>query len=207
MTIPVDDELSRVASLAATLQHAENEVARATARLQDALNRYRYTAETLLPEAMRAVGLAEFTLANGAKVTIDRRFVGSKLTDPQALAWLEAQGAGDLIKTAIHVDLPVGMADEAREIMAMLESHRSANRFSHLTMSTYVHQSTIAAFAKELYEAGEDPPLETLGVRQRVTAQVGDRRPRSRTLTGFVYDDNDQRGADDDQRAGHHDRR
>jgi hypothetical protein len=187
---PDDDQLARVAVLAPQLRRQEDEVARATELLQSALTAYRYTAETLLPEAMREVGLADFTLTNGSKVTIDRRFVGSKVTDPQALAWIEEQGASDLIKTAIHVDLPVAMVEEAREIMAMLEGHRSANQFSHLTLGTYVHQSTIAAFVKELYEAGvADLPLETLGVRQRVIARVGERQFKNKTLTSFLRKD------------------
>jgi len=185
-TLPNDRNLAQVADLADLLTRQEDEVAQATQVLADRLAAYKITAEKLLPEAMLATGLIEFTLSNGKQVRVDSRFTGSKLSDPQALAWLEDRGAGDLIKSTVKVELPAAMVHVARELIALLRDHPAANQFTSLTLDTAVHQSTIAAFVRELYEAGDLPDLDLLGVHQVVTARVGERRFRNLALTGFV---------------------
>lgn len=186
---PRDSDLAQVANLSDQLVQEEEAVAEATAVLAEKLAAYRLTAEKLLPEAMLATGLSEFTLTNGKKVHVDSRFVGSRLTDHEALTWLEENGAGHLIKATVKVELPAASVSVARELMDLLRSHHASNQFTSLTLDTAVHQSTIAAFAKELYEAGEMPDLEKLGVHRRVIARVGARRFRDLALTGLIRRD------------------
>jgi hypothetical protein len=138
---------------------------------------------------MDRVGLSEFALANGSRVKIDTKFRGSKVTDPDALTWLRDNGASDLIKATITVELPVAMLQVADELFQLLQNHRASNQFTKLNLNTSVHQSTIAAFVKEQLEAGYLPPMEQLGVSQRVIARVGERRFRDQPLTGFIRKD------------------
>ncbi len=186
---PRDQDLTQVADLANLLLLQEDQVAEATTLLQTNLEQYRYTAETLLPEAMDRVGLSEFTLSSGKKVKIDSRFRGTKVTDHEALTWLEENGGGNLIKATVKLELPASMLPIAREILHLLQAHRASNQFTSLSLDTSVHQSTIAAFVKEQFEAGYMPPMEQLGVSQKIVARVGDRRFRDQQLTGFIRKD------------------
>ncbi len=182
---PPDADLTRVATLAERARGEEAEVIRCTAALADALKAYRGTVERELPEAMAACHMSEFKLTDGTKVGIDSKFVGGKLTDPLGLDWVEANGGQPLVKTLITLELPANEIATARVILNLLKNHPKANQFVRLELERSVHQSTIAAFAREQVEARKNPPLDLLGVMRRITARVGARRPRTVELKGL----------------------
>jgi hypothetical protein len=78
----------------------------------------------------------------------------------QAYAWLEANGAGDLIKTTVEVAFPREERAEAVRIASMLMELDSA----HVTIDERIHPATLTAWLKESVEAGDDmPPLDLIG--------------------------------------------
>lgn len=182
---PTDAALGRIAALAMRQRSEEREAMALTAQLQAALARLRQTREVDLPEAMRAVGMSKFALTDGTEVKIEDKLTGAKLTSPPALAWVDEHGGSSLIKTTIALEMDRGDVEAAREILTELRQNKHANRFKRLELEESIHAMTIAKFAREMVEQGEDPPLELLGVHRRVAAIVG-KRPKSVELTGLA---------------------
>jgi hypothetical protein len=186
--LPTDSELSRISTLAERYRREERAVIRLTAELQRALKALDDTASIDLPEAMRAAGVGSFELTDGTKVSVRNTYSAGKLSDPIGLDWVEKNGGASLIKTTVTLEMDRGDLDKAREVYEGLRQHPYANRFKVLTLEEHVHQSSIAAWAREMVEAGADPPLEKLRVRQVTFAMVGDKRPKKVELKGLRDD-------------------
>ncbi len=182
---PTDADLSRVATLAERQCQEEAEAIRLTVLLQQALAALRQTREVDLPEALRAVGLAGFTLTDGTPVKIEDKFIGTMLTDPAGLRWVEDHDGVPLIKTTIEIELDRGDLAEARLLLAELRAHRLSNRFKKLDLKEQIHHSTIGAFVRELVLRGDDPPLDLLGVYRSTSTVVG-ARPKTVELKGLA---------------------
>ena len=182
---PTDTEIRSIATLARELKALEGEIADDTEALRVKLANYHRIAQHELPNALRQAGVAGFPLADGTPVALKVALSGSKLVNPAGLAWVEANGGGSLIKTAILLEMDRGDLPAAREIIQELRGSRHANRFARLALTEEVNPMTIVKFVRELIETRKDPPLELLGVRRRSYATVGD-RPRSVELKGFA---------------------
>lgn len=180
-----DSDLARVSTLALRQRSLETEVIRRTAALREALNELRQVSEVELPDAMRDVGISELSLTDGTKVKLETKLIGTKLTNPVGLAYVEDNGGASLIKTALTIEMDRGDVADARELVTELRRHKLANKFKRLELEEHVHQSTIAAFCREKIEDGEDVPLDHLGVHRRTSTIVGS-RPKTVEITGFV---------------------
>jgi len=183
---PTDAERASVSSLAELQIEQEAEVIQLTALLQAALERLRKTSQVDLPDAMRAIRQSEFRLLDGRRVKLEEKLTGLKLTNPEGLAWVEANGGASTIKTSITVEMDRGDLESARELMQELRGHRLANRFKTLSMEESVNASTNGAFAREKERDGANPPLELLGVYRMVRTVVGDRAPKPVELKGLA---------------------
>lgn len=182
---PTDAEVRSIATLAQRQKYLEREIAEATAALQLQLNEYRQIANHDLPNALRQAGVAGFPLADGTPVAMRLAYNASKLTAPEGLRYVEANGGGPLIKTTITLEMDRGDLDAAREILTMLRDSPHANRFKALVLSEEVNPMTLSKFARELVEQRKDPDLQLLGVHRSAYAVVGD-RPRQVDIKGFA---------------------
>lgn len=183
-SVPTDQALASIAALAARERTAVAEIVDLTEKLQAAQAKYRQVVETELPQALARVNVRDFSLTDGTKIALQTRFDATNLTDPSSLAWVAANGGSSLIKTVISVEFDRGDIADAKELYEVIRAHRSANKFKSFSITETVLWQTIAKFARELTEAGKDPPLQRLGVHRRTYAVVGD-RPKSVDLKGF----------------------
>ena len=137
--------------------------------------------ETDLPEALRACHYAAPTkiVVSGYAVEFKDDFSGRKLTDPAAHAWLDKNGHGDLAKNILTVRFNKEDGDAAKEILNLVRAHPAANRLG-LDMSRWVEPGTIAAFARESYGNGDNPPLALLGVSRHQAAKVSQPKEKLR---------------------------
>jgi len=184
---PTDDQRAALGQLAERAIQEEAEIVRLSRLLGGAITKYNQTVEKDIPDAMQACRMSEFKMLDGRKVTVRDSYIGNKLTDPEGLDWVEAHEGADSIKTQIVVELPKGEIDTAQRIFQILRADAAANRFVKLVLERFVHQNTIAAFAKSRVEAGDPPPLEKLGVYRKKSAKVGDTRTKTVELKGFDY--------------------
>lgn len=182
--VPTDQALASISELARRERAAAIEIMELTEKLQAAQAKYRQVTETELPQALARVGVASFSLTDGTKVALNTRFEAGQLTNPTGLAWVTSHGGSSLVKTIITVEFDRGDLADAKELFQAIRSHRSANKMKSAALTEKVLPQTIAKFARELTEAGKDPPLATLGVHRRTYAVVGD-RPKAVDLKGF----------------------
>lgn len=144
-----------VRDLEQTKLDLENETKVVNARLTE-------LTQKLLPEAMASLGMDSFSLSDGSKVSV-KDFVSGTLNKApdkeSALFWIEANGGESLIKTEVKMAFGKG------------EDNRAKNAIGLLTEQGYdvesdktVHPQTLAAFAREKMAAGDDIPLEALGL-------------------------------------------
>lgn len=113
-----------------------------------------------LPDAMNDVGLNSFTLSNGTKIAVTPFYQCSVSdTEPQlkaqALAWLETQGFGSIIKHEFKCNLGKEAAALAKELEAFLESKQIDYKDGQS-----VNAATLKSFMKERIESGKSFPLE-----------------------------------------------
>lgn len=184
--LPADAKIKSVSELAIELRAAEAEVYAATDALKRALATYHRVAGVDLPRALMDAGASTLTTTDGAKVELKTAYDTKQLTEPAGLTWVETHGGSALIKTSILVELDRGDLPAARELLELIRQSRHANKLRTLALTESVHPQTLGAFVRRRVEAGDDPPLETLGVHRRVYAQLGGRRPKSIDLKGFV---------------------
>ena len=150
-TVPEDSVLKKVSALAEQQLDLEDEV---KSKLFNVAN---YD----LPNAMSEVGLKEFTLVDGQKVTV-KPYYSAKIDDDNREAchrWLEENGHADLIKHTIGLKFGKGESETVATLTAFLREHG----YSYDDKEG-VHFQTLTAFVREQVENGGDIPLDTFRV-------------------------------------------
>ena len=146
---PADAELATVAALAQRQVDLEDAIAACREELKALNESLRQISEVDLPAAMGRCDLTSFTLGSGCVVRDALRYRARQLDDApdksargddepkrplierlNALAWLDAEGHGDLIKNVIAISLGREDGELADEVVAWLNEHRAANRMS-----------------------------------------------------------------------------
>jgi hypothetical protein len=163
-----DSTLAELADLAAQQIEAERVLADTEAQVAVAKRALREIKEVKIPELMDSVGMGEFTTTTGLKIKVKEtiRAKISKANAVDAFAWLRENGHEALIKRQVTIMFGRGEDAEAAETIKALEE-----RELPVDDTSSVHASTLTKFVCEKLEAGEDVPMELLGVhRQRVSA-------------------------------------
>lgn len=138
----------------------------AVARLEDDLKAAKAVLNTIktarIPDMMAELGMDSITF-RGWKVTVSDFVSGSLPKDGEAheraIRWLEAEGAGGLLKTDLSVAFGRSQHNEALDLAARLESEGLAP-----SVKSGVHAQTLAAFARERIKNGEPLDVEVLGL-------------------------------------------
>lgn len=183
---PADADLRRVSSLVAEQAEAEAEVLRLTSELTAAIERLRGISDAALPEAMAAVGMSKFSLADGTGVRVEDRYYAGKLTNREGIDWVVGAGHESAVDTVITLALDRTDREVALDLMQSLRAHPAANRFRSLELEESVNAARLAALVKRAVAAGRNPPLEALGTYRRVRAVIADRRFKTVELKGLM---------------------
>lgn len=143
---PTQEGLSKVSELAIELRDRAEAVTAAEEALKQAKKQLAQIAEVELPDAMDEVGLAEFTLTDGGKVTVKRGFAPNltKAKVPAAYKWLRENGHGAIIKTAFDLKFGADEDDAAKAFAEILddEGYTYGRKES-------IHASTLKSFVNE----------------------------------------------------------
>ena len=129
--------------------------------------------ENDLPEAMDSLGLEEFKLDSGRKITISESYHPniSEANRDEAFDWLRDHGHDGIIKRNVSVQFGKGEDAIANRLLANLRRYKSLGE-STIKDSSGVHPQTLNAFVREMIESGEDLPMETFGVFVRRAASI-----------------------------------
>lgn len=115
-----------------------------------------------IPDLMAELGMESFT-RNGQTLGIYEFVSGSLPKDEEkrkrAIAWLESNGGGGLIKTEISMSFGKDDRDQAVQTYKMLKQAGADPK-----AETGVHASTLQAFARERLKNGEQIDTEMLGL-------------------------------------------
>lgn len=156
-----NDELLNISQLVKEQQELEERVAQCESELEITKEALRNIQEYLLPEAMLSIGMSEFKLSNGAKITIKNDVYASVRKDfmTDAVAWLEANGLGGIVKDQVAIDFGRGELDNVNELMAFCKmSGLNANE------KLSIHPSTLKATVKEQMANGVEFPEEYFSI-------------------------------------------
>lgn len=158
---PTNDELYEISMLADKQQQFEQKVKSLETELESAKEELKQIQENLLPEAMLAVGMSEFKLASGAKITIKDDVYASIRADHimSAVKWLDDMELGDIVKDDVNIKFGRGEGDKAKDIVsyAQAQGYNVSEKLS-------VHPQTLKAVVKEQLAKGVQFPEEYFSV-------------------------------------------
>lgn len=158
--MPGNEVLAAVAELAERQVALEVYIDKMEANIDEAKRRWRAIAEKELPEKLKEVGLASYTMTDGRKVHVKTEVYASipKDNTGPAYTWLTDNKLDGIIKNVVLVEFGRGenlKAIEFAELVAGL-GLRPEQKQS-------IHPMTLKATLKEVMEKGMDVPLEAFG--------------------------------------------
>lgn len=163
----------------------EGEVAALEADLKARKAKLAEVQERKLPDLMFEIGIKEFVLTDGRRLTVKDMVVASipsksaidKAKDEErgpmlarqgeAFKWLEKNGHGDLIKNDLVIGFKKGEAKQAKALVTELRK-----RGINVEVNRSVNPQSLGAFCREQLAAGKALPLDVLGVHQGRKAQL-----------------------------------
>lgn len=108
-----------------------------------------------IPDLMTELGIDEFKLNTGEKITIKPFYTASVVNMTTFYEWLKEHGHEHILKVDVLVPVGKGQVEKAEKIQKkILGSGITCN------VVTTIHPQTLKAFVKERIEAGEDIPVE-----------------------------------------------
>lgn len=134
---------------------------------------------SLLPDAMTAAGIQDFTLNNGDKLKVKPVVKASlptqininKQKDPEkkvemqerleaGVEYLRDNKAASLVKNQLVIDITAGMDNLATDIIERLKEEYNVEAERNVSVNT----QSLSAWAREKLKAGTDIPHETFAV-------------------------------------------
>lgn len=172
-----EGELSQLSALAEQQKDAEDEVKRLTEELDKAKDVVRDFAERQVPELMDKIGIAEFKTATGLTIEVAETIRAGITVEngPKAFAWLRDNDHSALIKRVLKLEFGKGQDDDAEATLKELEG-----KGLDVDDKTTVNPQTLGAFVREKLQAGEEIPLELLGVHRQRVAKIKLEKPKGK---------------------------
>ena len=158
---PTNSELSEISRLATWQLDLESEIKVYENMVNDKKETLKRVQEVLLPEAMLSVGMSEFKLDNGNKITIKDDVYASIRKEYlcEAVDWLDSKGIGDIAKSKVDVSFGRGESELVKGLMVYLQA-KGFNATEQLS----VHPQTLKATVKEQLARGVEFPEEFFSV-------------------------------------------
>lgn len=164
-----NEQLQMIADLADQQRTLEERITKGEVYLAQLKESLREISDKRLPNAMAEVGMSEFKLADGTKITIkDEVYCSIPKENPgPAFAWLRENNFDSLIKNEIMVSFGKGQDEDAIKV-----AHLIADAGFRPEQKQTVHPMTLKAFIKEQMGKGTDVPLEAFGAYAVARAKV-----------------------------------
>lgn len=162
-------QLEQLTEVAETLLDQDRFVNQLVEQLKDAKECARIIREETIPNAMQELGVSEYKLTNGMKITVKQE-VYAKIPDgskQEAFTWLIDNNYGSIIKTEVKTLFGKGDRDKAIALSVKLNNQGLDAGFFE-----GVHHSTLKAFIKGLIEDGKPIPLDLFGARAVMIARI-----------------------------------
>jgi hypothetical protein len=163
------DSLERLTNLAAELNDAEDQAMLIEEELKAAKERVRELSEREIPELMADVGMETFVTKEGLKISVREKIHASipKTRIEEAVAWLERNGHGGMIKSEVTAAFGREDRDLAQEL---LERIRGEGMTAKETAT--VHPQTLMKLLNDLDAEDVEFPMDVFGAYRRRVAKV-----------------------------------
>lgn len=160
-TTDQSDVLGRISRLADEMHATDKEIAEATLKVKKLVEKHRQIAEEQLPELFEQVGMKELTTLRGLPLKLTNKVFTniSKGRKPTAIAWLDANGQGGMVKRCVIIDFDKTQEDKVKALLRLIDKGWPNNR-----TELDVHGSTVKAFVKRQLEDGKAIPADVFGI-------------------------------------------
>lgn len=158
---PKNEELLELSMLAEKQLHLERRVVELEDLLAATKEDLRQVQEIHIPEAMAAIGMSEFKLSNGYKVSVRDDVYASIRKDflGNAVQWLDENGLGGIVKDQVAVEFGRGEFDNVNELLDFCVAN-GLNASEKLS----VHPMTLKGVVKEQMAKGVQFPEEYFSI-------------------------------------------
>jgi hypothetical protein len=172
---PEPATLARLTELAQESKQLEKDIQAATVALEELKGKNDKILMVKIPEIMATLGMEEFKLTDGSKITVkeDVKCGLSEERKPFAFDWLRENQFDGIIKQAVSLSFGKGENDAAKRAMTLLQEAGFEPN-----VGENIHPATLKSFVKEQLEAGTNIPLDVFGVYEYKIAKIA--LPRTR---------------------------
>jgi hypothetical protein len=176
MNLPNDEAVKRISDLASLQVALEVKIDKTEEDLLALKKSLRDISEFKLPELMTEIGMSEFKLVNGAKITI-QPICNGKMDDTNrepCIDWLVENGHGAILKSTLELNFNKGEKLDYEAISALINGALKQLDLQYKQkLDRGVHYATLNAFIKEQITNGEQFPMELfkvyLGRKTKIT--------------------------------------
>lgn len=163
----MSEQLSRIREMAEKLVAAQNEVRRLNEALEAAKEVEKRLEREDLPELMREVGFTSFALNDGSEVELIDD-ISCNITEDNvqdAMAWLDGNGFGGLIKTQMQVTFNREDRTKALGLAELLFANAKKHGVEIApVLNEKVHPATLKSFIKEELSKGTAVPFDLFSI-------------------------------------------
>lgn len=152
-----DEELRSLSDLALKQLDLELECERREADLKQLQDTLLNLSTVIIPDKMAELGLSEFKLTDGHKVSVNKFYSASIIKEELhgAISWLEKNELGGVIKREINVPIEKGDSSATKKIEAALKKLKI-----EFEKKEGVHPMTLKSLFRDLSEAGKTLPTK-----------------------------------------------
>jgi hypothetical protein len=160
-SVPKNQELHQLANLATKQLSLETAIGEAEKQLEELKDQLKQVQESAIPDLMASIGVKEFKLDSGYKITVREDVYASIKADyiVPAVDWLNDQGLGDVVKDEVKVNFGRGESEDAATLLRFCKM----NKFP-ATEKLSVHPQTLKALVKEQMAKGVQFPEEFFSI-------------------------------------------
>lgn len=161
LNAPTTGEMKNLQELVDAQSYLEEQVKKVEAYMEEVKEKLMGIQCIAIPNLMDEIGIKEFKLSNGKKITIREDVRASIRKDfvPEAVYWLDANGLGGIVKDEVKANFPRGELDRVRELLAFCDENGIAAE-----EKLSVHPQTLKATVKEQMAKGIEFPEEFFSI-------------------------------------------
>ena len=155
------DVLGRISLLADKMHDLDKEVAKAELKVKNLKAQHDQIAIEQLPELFEQVGMEELKTRSGLPLKLKSKVHTniSKGRKANAIAWLDANGQGGMVKRSVIIDFDKTQADKVEALLRLIgrswKNHRT---------ELDVHSATVKAFVVRQLKDGKKIPFDVFGI-------------------------------------------
>ncbi len=155
------DALGRISKLADEMHQLDKDIAKAELAAKKLRETHRQIGEEQLPELFEQVGMKELTTYKGLPLKLKNKVFTniSKGRKPTAIAWLDKNGQGGMVKRCVIIDFDKTQEEKVEALLRLIGKGWPNNR-----TELDVHASTVKAFVTKELKDGNAIPLDIFGV-------------------------------------------